>query len=74
MVTLCARGDAPSYKLNVVEVYNVQVVRLQALQRTTHAATYGGRGVIKVGCTGTVTSYFGEQFVGAAREFGLESF
>ena len=74
MITLCAGGDAPSYKLDVVKVYNVQVLRLQALQRTAHTATYGGRGVIKVGCTGTVTPYFGEQFIGAAREFGLESF
>jgi len=74
MVTLWAGGDAPSYKLDVVEVYNVQVLRVQALQRTTHTATYGGRRVIKVGCIGTITPYFGEQFIGAAREFALESF
>jgi len=74
MVTLCARSDARSYKLDVVEAYNVQVLRLQELQRATHTATYGGRGVIKVGCIGTITPYFSEQFVGAAREFGLEGF
>jgi len=60
MVTLCAGSDAPIYKLDVVEVYNVQVLRVQTLQRTTHTATYGSRVVIKLGCIGTITPYFGE--------------
>ena len=74
MVALCAWRDARSDKLDVVEVYDVEVLCVQALQRATHAAAYGGGGVVKVGCAGTVTSHFGEELVGAAREFVLEGF
>jgi len=74
MASLCAWSDARSDKFDIVEVYDVQVLCVQALQRTTHTATYGRRGVVKVGCTRTVTSHFGEKFVGAARELVLESF
>jgi hypothetical protein len=74
MVTLCAWSDTRSDKLDVVEVYDVQVLCVQALQRTTHTAAYGSRSVVKVGCTRTITPHFGEEFVGAAREFVLESF
>jgi hypothetical protein len=74
MVTLCAWSDARNDKLDVVEVYDVQVLCVQALQRTTHTAAYRSRGVVKVGYTRTITSHFGEEFVGAAREFVLESF
>lgn len=74
MVTLGAWSDARGDKLDVVEEYDVQVLCVQALQRATHAAAYGGRGVVKVGCAGTIASRFGEELVAAAREFGLESF
>lgn len=80
MVTRCARSDARSDKLDVVEVDDVQVLRVQALQRATHAATYCRRGVVEIGGTGigavdgAVAPHLGEESVGGAREFGLESF
>ena len=74
MVTICARRDARSNKLDVVEVYDVQVLRMQALQRTMHTAAYGSRGVVKVGCTKTITPHFAEELVCIAREFILETF
>ena len=52
---------------------------MQALQRAVYAASYGGRGVVKVGGTGisagagAVAAHFGEESVGVAREFVLES-
>jgi hypothetical protein len=79
MVTLCARSDAWSDKLDVVKVYDVQVVRMQALQRAAHAAAYGGGGVVKVGGTGiragagAVAAHLGEESVRVAREFVLKS-
>lgn len=74
MVTRCARSDARRDKLDVVEVDDVEVLCVQALQRATHAATYGVRGVVKIGTgDGAVAPHFGEESVGAAGEFVLES-
>lgn len=80
MVARCARGDARRDKLDVVQVDDVEVLRVQAAQRAPHAAAYGGGGVVKVGgggigaAAGAVTPDLGEESVGAARELVLEGF
>lgn len=45
---------------------------MQALQRPTHATTYGGGGVVKVGEIEAVAPHLGEEPVGPARELALE--
>ena len=80
MVTRRARGDARRDKLDVVQVDDVEVLRVQAAQRAAHAAAYGGGGVVKVGgggigaAAGAVTPDLGEESVGAPRELVLEGF
>lgn len=75
MVPLRARCDARRDELYIVDVHDVEVLRAQAAERATHAAADGVAGVVKVGVAGSVAPDFGEEVVGAAREFvgeGLE--
>ena len=73
MVALCARGDARRDELDVVEVHDVEVLRVEAAEGAADAGAEGGGRVVKVGRGGAVAADFGDQPIGAARELVLES-
>jgi hypothetical protein len=69
MIPLRARRNARRNKLYVVDVYDVEVRRVHATERAAHAASYRVARVVKVLGCGTVASDFGQDLVGATREF-----
>jgi hypothetical protein len=72
VVALCARGDARCDELDVVEVYDVEVVRVETAERAVDAGAERGGRVVEVGGLGAVATDFGDQLIGAAREFVRE--
>lgn len=72
MVALCARGDARRDELDVVEVHDVEVLRVEAAERATDAGAERGGRVVKVGRCGAVAADLGDQPIRAARELALE--
>ena len=72
MVPLRARCDARCDELNVVDVDDVEVLRVQAAERAAHAATDGIARVIEVGGIWPIASDFRQELVGAARELVRE--
>jgi hypothetical protein len=77
VVPLRAGRDARRDELDVVDVHDVEVRRAQAAERAPHAAADGGARVVEVCAAGAVAPDFGQELVGAAREFareGLEGF
>lgn len=49
MVTLCARGHARRDELDVVQVHDVQVLRVEAAEGAADASAEGGGRVVEVG-------------------------
>jgi hypothetical protein len=72
MVALSSRGDARRDKLDIMEVHDVEVLRVQALERAAHAAAQRVGRVVKVRVA--VSPHFGIELIGATRELGLEGF
>jgi hypothetical protein len=72
MIALRTWGDARCDELDVMEVYDVEVPRVQSLERATHAATDRVARVVKVRAGWSVAPDFGQELVGAAREFVRE--
>lgn len=60
MVTLCARGHARRDELDVVQVHDVQVLRVEAAEGAADASAEGGGRVVEVGWCGAVAADFGD--------------